>query len=95
LFLAELILALGLLTLGGRNPFVNQVVCFENEYWCRNQGATIIRRNPFVNQVVCFRGGRPKTKIGILSQSLRKSGRLFHVPTDDDERNFLAVAIPS
>ena len=61
----------------GRNPFVNQVVCFERA--ARPETAALPRRNPFVNQVVCFPRSCNETK-GYdkdVSQSLRESGRLF------------------
>jgi len=38
----------------GRNPFVNQVVCFK----MKSEGYIVyehVGRNPFVNQVVCFK----------------------------------------
>jgi len=36
----------------GRNPFVNQVVCFLDKIIYNE--AQFTGRNPFVNQVVCF-----------------------------------------
>ena len=64
----------------GRNPFVNQVVCFidKAELW----EGDFKSRNPFVNQVVCFVGLNEQQELVYqygMSQSLRESGRLFQV----------------
>ena len=72
---AELILAFGC-----RNPFVNQVVCFISKL-LKEMDFAVYGRNPFVNQVVCFGDHYRRPEWGGVkasSQSLRKSGRLFH-----------------
>ena len=46
---------LGKAAAGSRNPFVNQVVCFNKPYNNYKMEGIKMSRNPFVNQVVCFK----------------------------------------
>ncbi len=76
-----------------RNPFVNQVVCFAGTVTSLTMPHA--SRNPFVNQVVCFAGRAQSIGMVVESQSLRKSGRLFHKNPADNMAQKGDVAIPS